>query len=193
MTMTVDELLARARHYWPANLDWYFRGEETPETARRFALWEQQWRQHGKQWHALLTDLAKDLPGFSIRDATAPSDVCFRCAVRLPREGTTPLVQVVVGCLSMIAPVYSVYGLQYEVSPATGTKPSDPRLFLDALPPEMHEPANALAKRMEAVFGASPLLAGLAGTPVPLCVNITCPPRTTLFHALISDQPDSVP
>lgn len=193
MTMTVDELLARASHYWPQNLDWYFRGEETPETARRLALWEQQWQQHGKQWHALLAELAKDLAGFSIRDATAPSDVCFRCAVRPPREEKTSIAQAVVGCLSMIAPVYSIYGLQYEVNPRTGLKTSDPRLFLDALPPDMSEPANAIAKRMGAVFGYSPLPPGLAGTSVPLCVNITCPPRTTLFHALISDQPDSVP
>ncbi len=192
--MTVEELLDRVRNYWPVTFEWYERGEKAPENERRFALLKQAWQQHGKQWCAMVEELRQDLPGFSIREATAPSEACFRCAVRPPEEQKKPpLAQVVVGCMSMIAPVYTVYGLQYEYRPRKRPKMSNEQLFLDTLPPEMRGPADAIARRIEATFGVSRLPPEIAATPVPLSVNITFPPHATLFHALFSDQPDSVP
>lgn len=194
MAMTVEELLARARHYWPADFEWYSRGEEAPETARRFALWAREWQERGNPWRAMLEELGKDLPGVSIREVTAPSDICFRCAVRLPeQQKPAPLVQVLVGCLSMIAPVYTVYGLQYEYRPRGPPRRMNERLFLKDLPPEMREPADAIARRMEVTFGVGRLPPDVAATAVPLYVGITAPPHAMLFHALFSDQPDSVP
>jgi hypothetical protein len=193
MTMTVEELIDRARDYWPADFEWFLKGEETPETARRDALRRQVWRERGKQWLAMVEDLKQDLPGFSIRDVTAPSDYCLRCAAYPPAEQKKPpLVQVVVGCLSMIAPVYTVYALHYEYRPRKRPPMSNHQLFLDELPPELRGPADAIARRME-TLGVSRLPPDVAATPVPLCVNVTRPPHATLFDALFSDQPDSVP
>jgi hypothetical protein len=194
MTLTVEELLDRARPYWPADLEWFMRGEDTPEAARRFALWDREVKQRGREWYAMLADLRQDLPGFSVNMVTAPSDTCFSCSAYLPKkQRTPPLVQLVVGCMSMIAPVYMVYGLQYESRPKKRPKYSNEQLFFDALPPELREPADAVAHRIESRFGASRLPLDLAATPVPLCVDLTCPPHTTLFHALFTTSPTSIP
>jgi hypothetical protein len=194
MKLTVEALVVRASHYWPADLEWYERGERAPENDRRLALCQQQWQQRGEQWSALVAGLRQHLPNYSIQDATAPSEPCFRCSVYLPEKQLKPrLVQVVVGCLSMIAPVYTVYGLQYEFRPKKFYKKSNQQLFLDTLPPEMLEPADVVARRIEARFDAERLTREVAATPVPLHVGITSPPNATLFHALISEQPTSVP
>jgi hypothetical protein len=194
MTLTVEELLARARSYWPADLEWLMRGEDTPETARRFALWDREVQQRGGEWYAMLADLRQDLPGFGVHMVTAPSDTCFSCSVYPPKEQKKPpLVQLVVGCMSMIAPVYIVYGLQYEYRPRKRPKFSNHQLFFDELPPELRGPADAVARRIEARFGASRLPPEIAATPVPLCVDIICPPHATLFHALFTTSPESIP
>ncbi|HZI09562.1 MAG TPA: hypothetical protein VE153_04165 [Myxococcus sp.] len=194
MKLTVEELIARASLYWPADFEWYERGERAPENDRRLALCKQQWQQRGEQWTALVADLRQQLPGYSIHNATAPSEPCFRCSVYLPEKQLKPrLVQVVVGCLSMIAPVYTVYGLQYEFRPKKFYKKSNQQLLLDPLPPEMLAPADVVARRIEARFDAERLTPEVAATPVPLYVDITFPPHATLFHALISEQPTSVP
>jgi hypothetical protein len=98
----------------------------------------------------------------------------------------------VVGCMSLIAPVYSVYGLQYEYKRGKRSQHSNARLFLGELPPELKEPAEVAARQIEAHFGVERLTPDVAETPVPLYVDLKFPPHATLFHALISDQADSV-
>jgi hypothetical protein len=194
MKLTVQELIARASHYWPADFEWHGRGERAPEIDRMLALRKEQWQQRGEQWLALIEDLRQELRGYSIGNATAPSEPCFRCSVYLPEaRGKPRLEQVVVGCLSLIAPVYTVYGFQCEYRRGKRLQNSNERLFLDELPPEMKEPADIVARRIEALFGVERLTPEVAATPVPLCVDITFPPHATLFHALISTHPDSIP
>jgi hypothetical protein len=193
MKLTVEELIARASHYWPADFEWHERGARAPENDRRLALCKQQWQLRGEQWSALVADVRQELPGYAIRDATAPSEPCFRCAIRPPKEELKPgLEQVVVGCLSMIAPVYAVYAFQCEYRRGKRLQNSNERLFLDQLPPEMRKPADVVARKIEARFGVERLTPEVAATPVPLYVDITFPPHATLFHALISEQPDSI-
>ncbi len=193
MTPSAEELLAVARRYWREDEEHYLRGERTPEAARL----EQRWKEamgHMRDWCAMVADLQQALPGFSVRETTTTSDACFRCAIYPPKaQRRPPLTQVAVGCMSVIAPVYTVYGLQYEYRPRKLLKVSNERLFFEQLPPELREPAEALARRMEARFGVSALPPAVAGTPIPLFVDVQSPPHATLFHALFSSHPLSVP
>lgn len=195
MKLTVQELIARASHYWPADFEWHARGERPPEIDRLFGLYKQEWPRRGAQWLALVADLRQELPGYSIYNSTVPSDPSFRCTLRPPKEQRQPrLEQMVVGCLSLIAPVYAVYGLEYEYEYKRGKRlqSSNNRLFLDELPQELREPADIVARRMEAHFRVERLTPDVAATPVPLYVDLTFPPHATLFHALLSSHPDSV-
>ncbi|HZI16323.1 MAG TPA: hypothetical protein VE153_38515 [Myxococcus sp.] len=193
MKLTVEELIARASHYWPADFEWHARGERPPEIDRLFGLYKQEWPRRGTQWLALVEALRQQLPGYSIYNSTVPSDPSFRFTLRPPKEQLKPrLEQMVVGCMSLIAPVYSVYGLQYEYKRGKRSQHSNARLFLGELPPELKEPAEVAARQIEAHFGVERLTPDVAETPVPLYVDLKFPPHATLFHALISDQADSV-
>lgn len=193
MTPSTEELLAIARKYWPADEDSYLRGERSPEAARLEERWNEAMPRM-REWRALVADLQQQLPGFSVREVTTTSDACFRCAIYPPQEQRKPpLTQVAVGCMSVLAPVCTVYGLQYEYRPRQLLRISNERLFFEQLPTELREPAEALARQMEARFGVSALPPEVAATPVPLFVDVQSPPRTTLFHALFSSHPLSVP
>jgi hypothetical protein len=193
MKLMVQELIARASHYWPADFEWHARGERPPEIDRLFDLYKQEWPKRGAQWLALVEDLRQQLPGYSIYNSTVPSDPSFRFTLRPPKDQLRPrLEQMVVGCLSLIAPVYSVYGLEHEYRSRKWLGISDDRLFLDELPPELREPASVVARRVEARFGVERLTPDVAATPVPLYVDLKFPPHATLFHALMSSHPDSV-
>jgi hypothetical protein len=63
----------------------------------------------------------------------------------------------------------------------------------DPLRPETRAPADIIARRIEATFGANMLPREMARTPVPLYVQWKEPPETTLFHALFTSQPESLP
>lgn len=190
MTLSLAELLASARPYWLADDGYQSRHAWSPEDERRSANWKQQWRTRGAEWKALLADVQRELPRHRVREATHLDDAGFRCAIHLPsRRERFPREQLVVGCLSMIAPVYMVYGLQYD----DRREPLGHRLFFGSLPPVLLRPAATLARRMEARFGVTGLPPELAATPVPLYVDNREPPHTTLFHALFSSEPARVP
>jgi hypothetical protein len=193
MTTSVDGLLAVARRYWRADDDYYVRGEKSPEAERFEARWKEVMPRMD-EWRAMLAELRRDLPGFSIGQITTTIDASFRCSAVPPDEQLRPPHRwVVVGCMSILAPVYTVYGLRYEYRRNQLLKVSNEQLFLDELPAEMRQPAEAMARRMEARFNVSRLPAELAQTPVPLFVEVKAPPHTTLFHALFSSEPYSVP
>lgn len=190
MTPSAEELLAIVRQYWPATHDAHSSQEKSPEAKRLEALWTQALRRMD-EWRALLLDLRHELPGFRIGQMTATCDACFRCGAYPPAAQLRPSFEwVVVGCMSILAPVYTVYGVQYEYR---GKERIRDQVFLSDLPPEMHGPAAAMSRRIESRFGVSPLPPEIAATPVPLFVDLKEPPRTTLFHALFSSEPQSVP
>jgi hypothetical protein len=193
MTPSAEELLAIARQYWRSDNEYQLRGERSPETERLHALWKQEGRRLA-EWQVMLEELRQELPDASVNQITTTSDACFRCAIYSRREQRTPLlVQVVVGCMSILAPVYTVYGLKYEYRRKKRLKTSNEQLFLEALPPELRGPAEAFARRVEARFSVSRLPPEVAATPIPLFVDLKWPPHATLFHALFSSEPLSVP
>jgi len=188
--LSAEELLSVARNYWRADKEFDFRPENSPEAERFLDLWEQELRKMD-QWRAFLRELGGALPDFKIGNVTSTCDSCFRCAV-YPRveDESNSRRWVVVGCVSILAPVYAVYGVQYSYR---GRERIAERVFLDSLPSEMQAPADVVARKLEATFGVASLPRELAETPVPLIVEPWEPPDTTLFHALFTARPESVP
>jgi hypothetical protein len=137
-------------------------------------------------------ELRQDLPTFTLGNITATSDSCFRCGAYAPRVGPydrSPWV--VVGCMSIMAPFYTVFGVRFERS-SDGKRVREAAVFAP-LPPEMSTAAEAIARRIEGRFGVSPLPLEVAMTPIPLFVEPQEPPDTTLFHALFTAEPGNVP
>lgn len=188
--LSTDQLLALAHTYWRSDTTYDLRQERSPETERREERWEQALREIGR-WHALLRDLRAELPRFTIGDGTATPDACFRCVV-YPVKGDPlpPFGWAVVGCVSILAPLYIVYGVRYEDTSQTRGRP---KLCFEPLPPEMKPSADILSKKFEETLGLTKLPRELAETPVPLFVEWVEPPRTTLFHALFTNAPDNLP
>ncbi|WNG50588.1 hypothetical protein F0U60_45540 [Archangium minus] len=190
MPFSAAELLSIARNYWRPDRDFDFRPENSPEAERFLELWEKELAKMD-QWRAFLRELGGALPAFTIGNATATCDACFRCSV-YPATENKPQQRrwVVVGCVSILAPVYTVYGVQYEY---TGTERTRDKVFLEPLPPEMQAPADIIARSIEATFGVEKLSRELSEMPVPLIVEPHEPPNTTLFHALFISRPERVP
>jgi hypothetical protein len=190
MTLSVEHLVSIARDYWPSDMETYLRSATSPQVTRLQERWQQELANMDR-WREFLRALDEDLPDFTIGDATATFDACFRCAVYPPRDKTPPhLDWVVVGCVSILAPVYAVYGVRYECSNGKRTHHS---VLLGSFPPEMRVPADAISQRIEAAFGSSEIPREIAETPVALFVDPQHPPDTTLFHALFASQPERVP
>jgi hypothetical protein len=190
MALMVEQLLSIARNYWPSDLESSLRPEKSPEVARLHDLWSQQLKNMG-QWAEFVRALNEALPDFTVGNITATFDACLRCGA-YPKTNRAPAPSgwVVVGCVSILAPVYIIYGMQYEYS---GAKRFGEEVFFEPLPARMRAAADTIARKLEATFGARALPRELAETTVPLFVDSRKPPHTTLFHALFSSQPESVP
>ncbi|WNG21698.1 hypothetical protein [Cystobacter fuscus] len=189
MPLSREQLVSIAKSYWSSNGDPRSRQELSPEAERLHARWEQELLKI-TQWWAFLEGLEMELPGFSIGDATATPDACFRC-VAYPTGTPLPALRwVVVGCVSILAPVYTVYGVRFEYGETTRALRE---VEFDPHRPEIRAPAEVIARRLEAVFGFSTLPREVAETPVPLFVQWKQPPETTLFHALFTNEPGSLP
>ncbi|WP_224367818.1 hypothetical protein [Hyalangium versicolor] len=190
MAMTAEQLLSIARNYWPADKDEYLRPEKSPAVARFQALWRQEL---GKMdgWTAFVRSLDAALSGFTVTNVTVPVDACLRCAA-YPEAALESASSrwVVVGCVSILAPVYTVYGVRYEFS---GKRRVGDHVFFEPLPAEMQAPAAIMGRNIETRWGIHLLPREVSETPIHLFVDPQQPPHTTLFHALFTSQPASVP
>lgn len=187
MIITREQLLSIALNHWQSFKD--YSQEPSPEDKRRFAVCEQRLQEHGR-WLAFLDDLDKDLPEFSIGDYTG-SGPCFCCVAYPSLSLPQPALRwVVVGCISFLAPVYSIYGVQFDYS---NNERTFKRLAFWPLPHEIRTTASIMARRIEATFEVTALPHEWAQMPVPLYVQHTKPPETTLFHALFLDDPENLP
>jgi hypothetical protein len=191
MTLSTEQLITIARDYWRSNKDYQLRQEKSPEDKKREARWAEELEKLDR-WHALLRDLRQELPSFTIGDGTATPDVCFRC-VAYPAKGRplSPYRWIVVGCVSILAPIYIIYGVEYgRVGNRTRL---NPRVLFEPFPPEMQFPSDIIARKISETFKVNKLPRAIAETPVPLFVKWVEPPETTLFHALFTNEPDNVP
>jgi hypothetical protein len=186
MPPTPEQLLAIARNYWRDDKAY----DGSLEHERLVALWERELKKLDRWW-AFLDELKKELPGFTIGNATATPDACFRCAAYAPVENLANTRRfVVVGCVSILAPVYMVYGVEYQ---RINNKRHGPRAFFEPLPAELRHPADVISRRIEATFGVSALPREIAEAPIPLYIEPVEPPNTTLFHGLFTSEPGSLP
>lgn len=197
MPISAEHLLSIARNYWRSDHAFDGRLERSPELERLQDLWEQKLEKID-EWWVLHDKLRAALPHLKIGDATATVDACFRCLV----YGEQALVSenpedepwwrrwAVVGCVSILAPVYTVYGAQYD---HRGSERIASRVFFEPLPPEMRVPAQVVASKLEELFGVEALPREIAETRIPLIVDPREPPETTLFHALFTSQPERLP
>ncbi|WP_257457923.1 hypothetical protein [Archangium lipolyticum] len=183
-------MLALVRNYYRADKDFDFRPENSPEAELFLTRWVQE-RKKMDQWDAFVDALRAELPGLKVGNFTSTCDASFRCAV-YPKvqKPPQPVIWCVVGCVSILAPVYAIYGLQLGYR---GKQRIEERVFLDSLPPEMQAPAEVVARKLERTFAVTALPRELARTPVPLIVEPKEPPHTTLFDALFISRPESVP
>ena len=183
-------MLALVRNYYRADRDFDLGLENSPEGERFLTRWEQEIEKMD-QWDAFVDEVQAALPRFIVSNITSTCDASFRCAIYLrARTEPPPSRLVVVGCVSILAPVYAVYGVQYRIQ---DKRRHTEQVFLESLPPEMQAPAEVVARKLEATFGVTALPHELARTPVPLIVEFKEPPYTTLFDALFISQPDSIP
>ena len=97
---------------------------------------------------------------------------------------------IVVGCKSILAPVYTIYGVEYGRED-TGRR--SPKVVFAPLPERMQPIAEVIAQQLESLYGVSLLPREVADTPVPLYIEPMEPPHTTLFHALFTSEPESLP
>jgi hypothetical protein len=186
MSLSSEQLLEIAKKYWRPDRAY----DGSPEHGRLVALWDQELKKLDRWW-ALLDELKKELPGFVIGNATATPDACFRCAVySLMGERSDSRRFVVVGCVSILAPIYTVYGVEYERG---NSRRRGSRVFFEPLPAEMRHPADVVSRKIEAAFRVSALPRDIAEVRVPLYVEPVEPPKTTLFHALFTSEPESLP
>jgi hypothetical protein len=190
MELSAERLLEVARSYWRSDKDHYLRQEKSPETERLQALWEHE-LERVAPWKAFLDDLQQELPEFSIGSVVSTCDAGLRC-IAYPVRGSPlpPFDWVVVGCISILAPVYIVYGVGYE---RVGGARCNPKLHFEPLPLDMRVPAEVIARKIETTFSVSALPREIAETPIPLFVEWKEPPATTLFHALFTSEPDNLP
>lgn len=189
MTFSTDQLLNIARQYWPSDLESYLRPKMGPEGERLQALWKQELAKM-EHWRGFIRALRGELPGFTLGNATCPFDACFRCSAYSEIDHSPQLDWAVIGCVSILAPVYAVYGVRYELK---GKQRLSSEVFLESLPDEMRAPSEVIARKIEETFGASAFPRELNEVPVPLFVGLKQPPNTTLFHALFTSEPDIVP
>lgn len=189
MLPSTDDLLAIARHYWAASMAEALE-EANPEFQRRSKRWSEALRQV-EQWDGFRQHLKALLPGCSMGDGTTTSQASFRCIV-YPAKGSPmpPIPWAVVGCMSILAPVFTVYGITFEYE---GRKRRAARLNLTPLPGPMEETARIIARELQSRFHVNELPREVAATPVPVVVEWTEPPKTTLFDALFDSDPTNIP
>ncbi|PTL76633.1 hypothetical protein DAT35_47695 [Vitiosangium sp. GDMCC 1.1324] len=108
-----------------------------------------------------------------------------------PRELWSPKANwEIVGCVSLLAPVYFVYGVEYDY---VDGRTQNYKASFEPPPPNMVLPTQVVARTIEEIFGVSALSRKVAETPVPLYAGLLEPPETTLFHTLFTSAPSSVP
>ncbi|PTL80746.1 hypothetical protein [Vitiosangium sp. GDMCC 1.1324] len=199
MPVSAEDLLSVVQRYWRSDHEFDDKLETSPETERFHDAWEQALKKID-QWRELMRELRAELPHFNIGHATATCDASFKCMVYTNRDAVPSDRQegeprsrrwAVVGCLSILAPVYTVYGVQYDYY--KGREVIAARIFIDPLLPEMQAPAEVVARKIEATYGAEALPRDIAEFRIPLIVERKEPPETTLFHALFTSEPENLP
>jgi hypothetical protein len=187
---STEDLIKVVQNYYNSSNDFLFTLEPSPEENRRQALWAQ-WTENMEPWKAFRARLRSELPNYETGATYSSADGGPRCIIYPPKESLRPFSNwVVVGCVSLLAPVYFVYGVECDY--VEGRLRND-RASFEPPPPNMISPAQVVARTIETSFGFSAVPREIAETPVPLFAGLLEPPKTTLFHTLFTSAPHSIP
>ena len=190
MLPSQEDLLAIVRKYYDSSNAFMFTTEPSPETKRHDEIWKQ-WIAHMEPWYAFREGLRSELPTYVIGETYPSMDGGPRCMVYLPKESWSPQSNWdVVGCVSLLAPVYFVYGVEWD---HIDGRRQNFRASFEQPPPGMAWPAQVVARAIEKIFGFSACPRELVETPVPLYAGLVEPPETTLFHTLFTSAPSNIP
>jgi hypothetical protein len=187
---SAEDLIRLVWNYYNSSNAFLFALEPTPEDERRQALWSK-WIENMEPWKAFRATLRGELSNFIIGETYSSADGGPRCMIYPPIDSRTPSSNwLVVGCVSLLAPVYFVYGAEcdYVEGGLRNIKAS-----FEPPPPNMSLPAQVIAKAIETSFGFSAVPREVVETPVPLFAGLLQPPNTTLFHTLFTSAPNSIP
>jgi len=190
-------LLALVRRYYPRGSAWNDHDHNPPpdlpeEIKRLAALWERELA-NDETWQRLKQTL-RDCLSQGVGEMSVPvHDAGRRCAVYLDHFKDVPRGQparIVVGAVSLIAPLYYVYGVN-----RTYDDPRNPDQLLVELPPgEMKEVGEVVARCIEQVYDYRPLPVELARVPVEgLCMDHMRFEGWTLLEALFTTDPANLP
>lgn len=194
--------------------------QRTPEFLRWQAAWTHALQTQPRPWDLLMERLKAALPGQGDFGTYTPAyhSSCY-VAVAYQRSGTR-LVRVA-GAVSLIAPVYLVYGTVEFVTPRPTNHeeqlrraldtlsnagsweqrfeqlksqlPPGPQLVLDPTP-EMRPQAVSMSQCIERTFGHQPLPLDLTGVRVPgIRVPYLLDEEPTLLNALFLKDPAYLP
>lgn len=188
-SLSAEELIEVVRQYYGSTNNFHFTPEISPAADRRQTLWTR-WIAHMEPWLAFREEIGSKLPGHVIGETYSSHDGGPRCIIYPPDDTQTPSSDwTVVGCLSLLAPVYFVYGLERD----RRIKAQRYTVSFEPPPPHMSLSAQLIAQTIERSFGVSAVTRAVADTPVHLFVGSLEPPKTTLFHALFTDEPETIP
>ncbi|MBM7118365.1 hypothetical protein [Archangium primigenium] len=186
-----EELLAIVQNFYASSGEALYTPVVGPETQRLHAVWAKR-LEDMTPWNDFLDEVERALPGFIVGDTLSTSDGGLRCMLYLPKPARSPEAHwVVVGCVSLLAPVYAVYGVE-RTHMGNGSR-QDRAAAITHAPISMQSPAQVLARKIEATFGATPLSPEDAQASAPLFVGGREPSEATLFHALFTSDPEVIP
>lgn len=190
MSISKEELIAIVQNYYDSSNAFLFTTELSPEAKRHYELWKQ-WTANMHPWKEFKAELRSALPNYQIGETYPSADGGPRCLVHLPRESWSPTSNwTVVGCVSLLAPVYFVHGVEWDY---IGGRVQNAKAHVGQPPPSMLLPTRVVTRVIERVFGFSALPRELAETPVHLYTGLIEPPQTTLFHTLFTSEPSNIP
>jgi hypothetical protein len=185
-----EELIRIVQDHYNSNNAFLFTTEPTPEETRRQALWSK-WIENMEPWRRFRAQLKGELPNYIIGETYSSSDGGPRCIVYPPEDSRTPNSNwLVVGCVSLLAPVYFIYGAECDY---TEGSLRNIKASFGPPPANMSLPAQIVARTIEASFGFSAVSREVTETPVHLFAGLLEPPKTTLFHTLFTSAPNSIP
>jgi hypothetical protein len=189
LSLSAEDLINVVRNYYDTTSNFHFTLETSRETKRRQAMWTQ-WIAHMEPWLAFRGELGSKLPEHVIGETYSSHDGGPRCIIYPPDNLHPPASDwTIVGCLSLLAPVYFVYGLKRD----RRINARRYKVSFEPPPPYMNLPAQIIARTLETSFRVSAVPRAVADTPVHLFVGNLAPPKTTLFHALFTDEPETIP
>jgi hypothetical protein len=185
-----EDLIAIVRKYYDSTNAFMFTTELSPETKRLDEIWKQ-WTANMGPWRAFTDELRSALPNYIIGETYPSMDGGPRCMVYLPKESWSSKSNWdVVGCVSLLAPVYFVYGVEWDYIDG---RRQNLRASFAPPPPSMAWPAQVVARAIEKMFCFSAFPREWAETSVPLYAGLLEPHETTLFHTLFTSAPSIIP